>query len=143
MGNSNRPPRTLAEVTRSMRERNDMHERNDSKGIPKERGQVHVTQLASTIARDNAMRSSRIFEEELEESARKEVLLACDMIEKEVDFQSKEHPDMAGFFDTMLMFENAVREFLNAQGAKTNTKKSSALQAMHEAIASLERTRTQ
>jgi hypothetical protein len=134
-------PATLLEVRDRMRARNDAHAAAEGLSANLRPGPVPVRELASTIARDNAARLARSEHEQMRDAARAEILLACASLRPELErARSAGGPELAGFLEAVSLFHGAILEYLTAESnAPNRTDPSSALEAMREAIRSLDK----
>jgi len=135
------PPPTLLEVRDRMRARNEAHAKAEGLVVHVRPGPVPVRDLASTIARDNAARAQRTALDEQRDYARIEILGASKSLEAALPDARLDAPELAEFFDTLGTFNAAVAEYLKDEGSSTPAARSSAIQAMREAVASLDRAR--
>lgn len=129
------PRPTLLEVRDRMRARNDAHARAEGHGGPAQ--PLPLRELAPAIALSNQARVDR----EMLSAARSEILQASEGVAREVARMRAEPTDLPNFLDTVESFHFAIAEYLRANAAQSSPARSSALVAMREAIASLDRVR--
>jgi hypothetical protein len=139
---SSRPP-TLLEVRDRMRARNEEHARAEGLYVVPRGRPLPARELAAQIQRDNAARAKRFAPGgEEKEFARVEILRVCDSLAPEIARAQVEAPAvLTGFCEMVGLFQAAVGEYLRADGPEGSPVRSTALQAMREAVASLDKAR--
>lgn len=131
------PPEDLAKRTASLRARLDSHAANMGLSVQRP---LHASELAGSIKETNEARAARQYVSEVQESAKQELLIACDCIRDNLQ-STRDEGRADGFHDGVDMFTAAVKEFLTALSAQSPQKRADALQAMRENVASLDRYR--
>ncbi len=114
--------------------------------VPSQRGAARLApaELAPAIREQNLARTARAERssenEEVKENARVEILKCIRSLGVEISRMRAENPDLVLFFDMLIGFHSGMSEYLIADVQKSAPKRSSGLDAMKEAIASLNRT---
>jgi hypothetical protein len=127
------PPEELDTSTRRLRARLDSHAA--MMGVKIQRPMA-AGELAGNIKKANEARAARVEVTEEQEYARQEILVACGMIQENIQ-NAREERRADAFYDSVSMFAGAVEEFLKLTAAKSAGSRRDALQAMRDAIETL------
>jgi hypothetical protein len=132
------PPDALRSRTTSLRESNDRLA--TSLGITIRRSAGTPRALAAELRASNDQREARALLSEEQESARQELVFACEALQENIALARFEG-QATRFHESIDAFQNGVRQFLGSLVADSRRTRSEALRAMREAVAQMDQSR--